>query len=345
MMFSVVIPVHNGERFLEDCLNSAIEQVKEPGDAEIIIVENGSTDKTAAICDRIASSNNCIKVIHEGAIGLFLARQTGIKASSGEYILALDADDRLLPGMLGRLKSVVDSLKDNGRKPDMIIYGAADMDHPDKRLCTYPFESMRVYEKDEISAFKKVLCEGDSMNAMWIKCISRDIAFIDDKLLGLNYGEDLFQTAVYLDRAQSVVYLDESLYLYRDNASSLSASYNKAYLDNQKFVWGELDALVEKWGEPQFKELLAPRKALTCAIAVVKIVGSTLTLSEKKSKLLELFADDFYQQNYRNGLTKNAPLEEAEVYDVMLKDKPLGELLRSAFWHDLKVSIKKVIKR
>ena len=103
MMFSVVIPVHNGEQFIEECLESAVEQVKGIDGAEIIIVENGSTDRTAEICDRICAGETCIRVIHEGAIGLYLARQVGIKASKGDYILALDSDDRLMDGMLGRL--------------------------------------------------------------------------------------------------------------------------------------------------------------------------------------------------------------------------------------------------
>ncbi len=344
MMFSVVIPVHNGEKFIEDCLNSAIKQVKDIADAEIIIVENGSTDRTAEICDRICASDSCIKVIHEGPIGLFLARQTGIKASKGDYIMALDADDCLKPGMLSELKKTIEELKTEGKKADIILYGAADMDHPAERLCSFPFEPSRLYEKNELDPFKEVLCRDDSMNAMWIKCISRNIAYIDRDIKGLNYGEDLFQTAVYLDRADSIIYLDKTLYLYRNNAASLSASYNRAYLDNQKFVWSELDKLIAGWGNPSYKTAIDPRKALTCAIAVVKIINSSLGIFKKKAKLLELFGDEFYLQNYKNGLPANAPLEEAAIYSDMQRADALKRLLRTAFWHDLKVKVKKVIR-
>lgn len=344
MMFSVVIPVHNGEQFIEECLESAVEQVKGIDGAEIIIVENGSTDRTAEICDRICAGETCVRVIHEGAIGLYLARQVGIKASKGDYILALDSDDRLMDGMLGRLKEIIEDFKTQGVRPDILLYGAADMDNPQKRLTVLPFESLKLYKGEETRVFKEVLCQGDAINAMWIKCISRDIAYIDRELKGLNYGEDLFQTAVYLDRAESVVYLDEALYLYRVNASSLSASYNKAYLDNQKFVWNELDELIAKWNEPSFAEIVDKRKALTCAIAVVKIMHSSLSLHEKKKKFLELFSDDFYKDNYKNGLPEFAPLEECVVYDTMLKDNALVELLGAAFWHDSKERIKKVIR-
>lgn len=90
-MVSVIIPVYNVEKYLSICIESVLNQTYK--DYEIILVDDGSTDNSLAICNEYASENNKIKVIHQENKGLSGARNTGVNNSTGEYIFFLDSDD------------------------------------------------------------------------------------------------------------------------------------------------------------------------------------------------------------------------------------------------------------
>lgn len=90
-MVSVVIPVYNGEKFIKKSIDSIIENWN--GTYEIIIVDDGSTDETASICDSIAKNDTRIRIIHQKNAGVSNARNTGIYNAKGEWIIFVDADD------------------------------------------------------------------------------------------------------------------------------------------------------------------------------------------------------------------------------------------------------------
>ena len=105
---SVIIPVYNMEQFLEDCLNSVLAQTFT--DFEIVIVNDGSTDRSAAIVEQIAAKDNRFVILHQENMGLSEARNTGIKAARGNWITFVDSDDMLAPTFLQKL---LDAAKQN----------------------------------------------------------------------------------------------------------------------------------------------------------------------------------------------------------------------------------------
>ena len=345
MIFSIIVPVCNGEKYIREAVDSALAQKVNSEDMfEIILSENGSSDRTPEICDEYAAANDNVSVIHKGKIGLYQARQEGIKVSKGDYILALDADDKLVPGMLSKLAGFIRDYEKKGSTPELIFFNATELDGDNTRLKDFSFTNGKIYSGDEKRAFKELVLKGDYLNAMWIKCIHKSIAFIDTERIGLNYGEDLLQTAEYVDRAEGIAYLDEILYYYRRNEQSLTASYNRAFLDNQKIVWGEVDRLGNKWGLNDFFDILDKRKSLTCAIAVAKIIYSGLSYRQKRGKLSELFHDDFYKKYYAETLPAFAPEEDTHVHGLMISDEGKA-LYREAFVSTVKTVVKKIIGR
>ncbi len=90
---SVIIPVYNMERYLEDCVLSVLSQNYE--NVEIILVNDGSKDNSLDICNTLASKRENIRVIDQENSGVSVARNTGIAAAQGKYLLFLDADDKL----------------------------------------------------------------------------------------------------------------------------------------------------------------------------------------------------------------------------------------------------------
>ena len=101
---SVIIPAYNAACFLADCLDSVLYQSMH--EIEIIIVDDGSTDDTPAICDRYAGMDSRVRVTHKENSGVSEARNTGISMSSGEYIWFVDADDIIMPGACAELYSL-----------------------------------------------------------------------------------------------------------------------------------------------------------------------------------------------------------------------------------------------
>lgn len=93
MLFSIIIPAFNAERYLHDSLKSIRMQTFT--DYETIIVDDGSTDKTGEIADSFAGETSRTHVIHQENEGPLLARRTGLQAASGKYVVFLDADDSL----------------------------------------------------------------------------------------------------------------------------------------------------------------------------------------------------------------------------------------------------------
>lgn len=91
--FSIIVPVYNVEKYIEECIESIISQTYK--DFELILVDDGSNDKSSDICDEYAKKNMNIKVIHKKNGGLSSARNAGINASSGRYLMFIDGDDKL----------------------------------------------------------------------------------------------------------------------------------------------------------------------------------------------------------------------------------------------------------
>ena len=98
---SVIVPVYNTEKYLEQCITSITSQtIKE---IEIIIVDDGSREECAVLCDLLAKTDDRIQVIHKQNAGPGLARNTGMEAATGEYIGFVDSDDYIKPEMYDAL--------------------------------------------------------------------------------------------------------------------------------------------------------------------------------------------------------------------------------------------------
>ena len=105
MLFSVIVPIYNIEKYIRKCIDSVL--VQSFADYELILVDDGSPDKCGEICDEYAKKDSRIKVIHKENGGLVSARQAGIKVAGGEYVIHLDGDDALLPEALKNASEII----------------------------------------------------------------------------------------------------------------------------------------------------------------------------------------------------------------------------------------------
>ena len=108
-LVSVIVPIHNTSKYLKRCLNSITKQTY--SNLEIILINDGSTDKSGEICNKYAKKDSRIKVLHnETAGGVANARNKGLSIATGEYINFVDGDDWLTKNAI---KVLVDSLQEN----------------------------------------------------------------------------------------------------------------------------------------------------------------------------------------------------------------------------------------
>lgn len=106
MKFSVIVPVYNVETYLPQCVESILEQ--EYDDFELILVDDGSSDRCPALCDAYAEKDSRVSVIHKENGGLSDARNAGIRAADGDYLCFVDSDDFLCDGsMLSKLAKII----------------------------------------------------------------------------------------------------------------------------------------------------------------------------------------------------------------------------------------------
>lgn len=126
-IISVIIPVYNTGTYLRRCVDSILPQL--PDESEIIIVDDGSTDSSPAICDNIAASDRRITAIHTHNGGASHARNTGIEASRGRYTMMVDSDDTLEPD---RIIPLINRME--AERLDLLTFGIYDIIDGKRRL-------------------------------------------------------------------------------------------------------------------------------------------------------------------------------------------------------------------
>ena len=101
ILLSVIVPIYNVQKYLKMCIESILPQIKNK--AEMILVDDGSTDRCSEICDFYAARYDYIKVIHQKNAGLSAARNAGLDISSGKYIMFVDSDDFIIKNSVEKI--------------------------------------------------------------------------------------------------------------------------------------------------------------------------------------------------------------------------------------------------
>lgn len=184
MQYSFIIPVYNCKSYLPACVESILATGAE--DFEILLVDDGSTDGSGALCDALAGKYPCIRVLHKTNGGVSSARNAGLDAARGEYILFIDADDGLESGMLGSILADPQCWE-----VDMTLFGMT-FDYYSKGKCyrrdplIFDWEG-RLSRQDWTAAFHALFC-ANSLSPVWNKILRREI--IEEN--GLRFQENLF---------------------------------------------------------------------------------------------------------------------------------------------------------
>ncbi|MBS6396172.1 MAG: glycosyltransferase [Clostridiales bacterium] len=221
MMISIVIPVYNVEAYLRRCLDSAVHQTD--SDCEILLIDDGSTDTSGAICDEYAEQSSRIKVFHKVNGGLSSARNYGIERAVGEYVIFLDSDDYIELDLCRTLQKAVDEVS----RADALVYGGME----ESEGMITPLRSVEP-EELEIHSGKEFLLKcfkQRNMNVQaWLYAYRRE--FLMERCLRFREGilhEDVEFTPRALLMAEQVVTVPGNYYHYMVRADSISTQKSK----------------------------------------------------------------------------------------------------------------------
>lgn len=217
-LISIVVPIYNVEKYLEDCLISIINQTY--SNLEIILVDDGSKDNCGQICDEYAKKDNRIQVIHKENGGLSDARNCGMALAKGRYISFIDADDFIHARFI---EILLELAKD---KQAEIVVGDFSLFQEAAKCKDKMISETDIKEAQILS--EKHLYDEDFINRETVRFTVAWGKLYERKLWeGIEYPvgkihEDTFTTYKLMERAKKVVYLKEPLYYWRENPSSIT---------------------------------------------------------------------------------------------------------------------------
>lgn len=263
--FSLILPVYNVEKYVKRCVNSLLRQ--EYTDYEIILVDDGSTDSSGSMCDKLADKNNNIFAYHKENGGLSDARNYGMDRAKGNYILFIDSDDWVDEKLLISLHNHL-----NKSNVDILKFGFQKMQEGNYKNTFFSYFNIGVYDRRQIEETilpytigpKRLFCyEQNACKSVWSHVYSlnflreNNIRFVSEReILNEDYLFNL-HTLLYAKSLEVTHYI---LYYYDYREGSLSKRYitnefeRKLKLHREYKLLLERNGLFERYETPYYSE-------------------------------------------------------------------------------------------
>ena len=285
---SVIVPCYNIESYLEECLDSLRKQTYEH--LQVILVDDGSTDSTGKICDRIACNDNRFKVVHTKNNGSSVARQRGLMLCDTEYVTFVDADDFI---HLDTYTILMNDILQN-KNVDIMVYGVADfisgkISHRSNNTISTDYE---VIEKT--NAVLRILDDEEwksyMFNKIYRKFLFNGITFP----IGRSLDEDISIMHTIFHHAKTILYNPSEFYYYRHREGSICLSFDLHNMCKKSF-----DRIAARWerlqfveSHPEYHAVLNKQRNIYLAVglAVMRIVA----------KYPQNFPAGFFEDNKKN---------------------------------------------
>lgn len=205
-MLSIIVPVYNTEKYLNDCIKSILSQTYQ--NFELLLIDDGSTDKSGYICDLYAEKDKRVKVVHKKNAGVVSARDDGIQLACGEYIAFIDSDDWIDKEYFTYYMSMFD------QDVDIIVTGIVRNENERIFNCVKLLYMTREEALKEMMERKKIgweLC-GKIYRAELLRYLDMDTAIVN--------GEDLDRNWKIFKKINKIVVDSNKNYHYRRNYAS-----------------------------------------------------------------------------------------------------------------------------
>ncbi|KRL02600.1 glycosyltransferase family 2 protein [Liquorilactobacillus capillatus] len=300
--FSIIIPIYNQDRFLSECLRSVVNQTFQ--DFECILVNDGSTDNSLEIC-RIFQKKYSQKFIlkNKANEGVVETRRKGIEISRGKYIVFLDSDDKLSLNALNVLKN---SLK--LKKVDLLLFNLSKSEKLNVPMYSYGFETSTYFQGSSMQYIYQLILGTEKLNSLSSKCINRKLfSKIQESKneRSISTYEDFMESLKIVDNSNSVMYISDILYYYRENKTSVTSYYNRMELHNIEYVNKLRMKYALKWNHNDDSLIDLSNKMISKSyyVCIMSVINSELDLISKKKEIHRI-RNSIYYNEYR-GYTPN----------------------------------------
>ncbi|MBQ8429662.1 MAG: glycosyltransferase [Clostridia bacterium] len=265
---SVIIPAYNVEKYIEMCIDSLLQQTY--NDLEIVVINDGSSDKTKEILDKYSQNHANIRVLHTENRGVSCARNTGLNIANGKYVMFLDADDYLA-------QNAIEILMQDALNNDADIVSGLMCAGVSQEPVSITDTNVEIWSNTE--ALQKSLEDNpftySSCAKLYKRHIVEDVRFVEGRKI---HEDSYFVFSTFLKNPK-VVAREVYLYNYRVNESSAShAGFSEKYFDILYFAKEKYKTI-----EAQYPELLDKAKNMLVK-SNIAMLQCLLNTNDKKYK-------------------------------------------------------------
>ena len=233
-MISVIVPVYNVETYLEECLDSIQNQTYT--DLEVILVNDGSTDGSKAICERYCKENRHFHLLNQENQGLSAARNTGVAASRGEFIVFVDSDDMILANYLETLMHYM--------REDVDIVESQFTVSNEEFLAKSFKEPSILFEgnsQEAVKIFTKHVLNVNAVTKLYRRSIVEAVPYIDGVIF-----EDVYCGIGMLKYIRKIIKIDYKGYYYRQRQASIM---HRTFTPKNLDIFTVSDKLLEMYSD------------------------------------------------------------------------------------------------
>lgn len=332
-MVSVIIPIYNVEKYLEECVESVLCQTYQ--NLEIILVDDGSPDGCGAICEEYAQKDKRVKVIHKENGGLSDARNAGLDVCRGDYIVFADSDDCIHPQMIERLYNLllkyqadmaICSFQDIGEN-EMPLY--AEYDAQGKEYCLEKENIMNQLQSRNlltVVAWNKIYKARLFENIRYPKGYIHEDEFIIHKLLHL---------------CTRTVYTEEKLYYYRKRGDSIMGNISPKKIQDIYLAYEDRISFLE---ENQYGRIITDTKLqlMHQITKYYKLIKKRDDANELLAYMGDKFAELYQQKEVQEALTAELKKEYGLFYQS--PSRYYAYVKKNKVYSTIKERIKKGLK-
>lgn len=319
-VLSIIVPVYNVRAYLEVCVESLI--AREMRDVEIILVDDGSTDGSGALCDALARRYACVRCIHKENEGVSAARNDGLNEAKGKYVLFVDADDLIEPnGMDGVLQWAQEN------QADICFLQIQDL-YPDGVLKEHGdnivLSEVRVKTKEEV--FSHLASRPKFPGSVWAKAFRREFLLENQFrfIKGRQNGEDLsFMMECFL-AAQRFDALDMPFYQYRRNRDGSATHQSSEQKCNHLYLF------ITEWTKRLTQNQMANAPLSTYAMSFVAyeytlLLWQRVNLTGDALKQADVFLREY---SWVMRYAKSRKIRAIGIFQKVLGTKRVSWLLK-----------------
>lgn len=235
-LISIIVPIYNVKPYLAQCVSSILNQ--KYSNFELILVDDGSTDGSSEICDKVAEKEPRVRVIHIENGGPSVARNRGMESARGEYIAFVDSDDFISEDYLMVLYENAVRFNSDVSQCGFVRFENEDGIHPYKE--NLPVSRNKEYLYNQLAEVDGAY-ESMKLIVVWNKLIRREIAEKISFPAG-HWHEDEFYVNYLMENVETYIETPAQLYFYRKRPDSIVGEFNR---DNRRHL-DLIDALKER---------------------------------------------------------------------------------------------------